>query len=151
MALLWNPLSEMEVLRREIDRTLGNYGGEWFFPFFRAFSTRETVYPRINISDDENNVYIEALAPGLNPENLQLTVINNTLQINSEKQALTAEIKPEDFHRNERVSGKFTRVITLPVEVNAENVKAEYRDGLLEIVVPKAEAAKPKQITVTVG
>lgn len=153
MALMWNPSGEMEALRREIDRAFENFGFgfERYTPFFRAFSTRARVYPLLNVSEDRDNLYIEALAPGLNPETLDITVVNNALRISGERMVISEEIKPEDFHRNERDFGKFTRTISLPVEVNPENVKAEYHDGLLRITAAKAEAAKPKQISVNIG
>ena len=153
MALMWNPIAEMEALRREVDRAFENFGfgTERYSPFFRAFSTRARVYPLLNVRDDRDNLYIEALAPGLNPETLDVAVINNALRIAGEKQRLSEEIKPEDYHRNERDSGKFVRTISLPVEVNSGAVTADYHDGLLRITCPKAEAAKPKQITVSVS
>jgi len=153
MVMLWNPIREMEALRREIDRAFENYqgSGDRFSPFFRAFSTRSRVYPLLNIQEDRDNLYVEAVAPGLNPETLDITVINNALRITGEKQPLAREIKAEDYHRNERESGKFVRTITLPVEVKADSVSAQYRDGLLVITAPKAEAAKPRQINVSVS
>lgn len=154
MVMLWNPIREMEALRREIDRAFENYqgsGSDRFSPFFRAFSTRARVYPLLNIYEDRDNLYVEAVAPGLDPETLDITVINNALRITGEKQPLAEKIKPEDYHRNERESGKFVRTITLPVEVKAENMAAEYRNGLLLITAPKAEAAKPRQISVNVS
>jgi HSP20 family protein len=142
----------MEALRREIDRAFQSFGVGYdrYSPFFRAFSTRTRVYPLLNVHEDHDNLYIEALAPGLNPETLDITVVNNALRINGEKQPLSEEIKSEDYHRNERDSGKFVRTLSLPVEVNADKISAEYRDGLLLITAPKAEAAKPKQISVNV-
>jgi len=153
MALMWNPLAEMEALRREIDRAFEHigFGSERYSPFFRAYSTRARVYPLLNIHEDSDHLYIEALAPGLNPETLDITVVNNALRITGEKQTLSDDIKAEDYHRNERNSGKFVRTISLPVEIKGDAVKAEYRDGLLRITCPKAEAAKPKQISVSVS
>ncbi|MEN6637321.1 MAG: Hsp20/alpha crystallin family protein [Clostridiaceae bacterium] len=152
MALLWNPLVEMEALRQEIDRAFQDFGvgGERFSPFFRALSTRTRVFPLLKVHEDRDNLYIEALAPGLNPETLEITVVNNALRISGEKQPITEEVKPEDYHRNERISGKFSRTLSLPVEVNSDKITAEYHEGLLKITAPKAEAAKPKQITVNV-
>jgi HSP20 family protein len=108
-------------------------------------------YPLLNLSEDREHVYVEALAPGLDSGSLDLTVIGNVLTITGEKRRHPADIKPEAFHRSERAAGKFVRTIELPVEVDAEHVEAEYKHGLLRVTLPKAAAAKPKQITVTVA
>ena len=82
-------------------------------------------------------------------QKLDLSVVGNTLAISGEKPAPDA-VTAEAFHRNERAAGRFVRSIDLPVEVNNEAVSAKYSDGLLMIILPKAETAKPKQIKVTV-
>ena len=68
-----------------------------------------------------------------------------------EKRRHPANLTPEAFHRSERAAGRFVRTIELPVEVDAERVKAEYKQRLLRVTLPKAEAAKPKQISVRVS
>jgi len=154
-ALHRNMFRELEALRNEVERAFEGFGvGNWAFPFSRISflpgrSARD--YPLLNISEDKDNVYVEALAPGLDAENLEISVLKNTLRIAGEKQALSQEIKPEAFHRNERSAGKFVRTVELPTEVKADGVAAEYKDGLLLITLPKTEEAKPKQITVKVS
>jgi HSP20 family protein len=96
-------------------------------------------------------VYLEALAPGVDSASLELSVVGNTLSITGEKRCVTGDVKPEAFHRSERATGKFVRHIQLPVEVDEHKVHADYKDGLLLVTLPKAEKAKPKQITVQVG
>jgi HSP20 family protein len=105
----------------------------------------------VNLHEDQNNVYVEALAPGVDPASLQLTVVRNTLTITGEKRRVPGEIKPEAFHRSERATGKFVRSIELPVEVDEDRVKADYKHGLLTVSLPKAEKARPKQISVQVA
>ena len=151
---IWNPFREMEAIRREVERAFGNFGERrrwWPFfgaPFLPEYSAR--AFPLVNLSEDANNVYVEALAPGVNPDTLDITVIRNTMRISGEKQALSEKIKPEDFHRQEREAGNFVRVITLPVEVQSDKVKAEYKNGLHLVTMPIAELAKPNRITVIV-
>jgi len=103
------------------------------------------------LAQDRDHVYIEALAPGLDPNAIDLSVVRNVLTISGEKRRHAEDIKPEAFHRNERAAGKFIRTIELPVEVNADQVKAEYKHGILMVTLPIAEAAKPKQISIHVG
>ncbi|MHC4073704.1 MAG: Hsp20/alpha crystallin family protein [Planctomycetota bacterium] len=151
MATTWNPLNAMEALHRDIERAVGNEGvaNE---PFSRvAFLPGRAArrYPMINLSEDPDHVYVEALAPGIDVESLALAVIRNVLSISGEKRRTPDNIPPEAFHRNERAAGKFVRTIDLPVEVDADQVTASYQHGLLRVTMAKAEAAKPKQITVT--
>lgn len=150
----WNPWRELDTLRREVERVFENYGGEvsrgpfWRGAFLPGRAARN--YPLLNLSDDKEHLYVEALAPGVNPETLDISVLQNTLRVSGEKQAISGEIKPEAFHRNERSAGSFVRTLTLPVDVDSARVTAEYKNGVLRITLPKAEAAKPKQITVQV-
>ncbi len=147
----WDPFAEMDALRRQIDRAFDETG--FAVPFSRvAFLPGKSPrrYPLIDLYEDKDHLYVEALAPGIEPKSLNLTVVRNNLTISGEKSQKPGNIKPEAFHRNERASGKFVRTVELPVEVNEENVKAEYKNGLLLVSLPKAEKAKPKQITVSV-
>src|SRR5678809_385047 len=95
--------------------------------------------------------YVTALAPGPDPTAIQLTVQDNRLTIAGEKQRLAAEIQPEAFHRSERAAGKFVRTVPLPSDVEHEQVRADYKNGLLVVTLPKAEKAKPKQIPVSLN
>jgi len=104
----------------------------------------------MNISEDHDNFYIDALAPGLDPETLNVTVSGDQLTISGEKKPLQ-NIKPESVHRSERSAGKFVRTLSLSVGVDREKVHANYADGVLSIMLPKMEAAKPKQIQVKVA
>lgn len=146
----WNPWNQLESLRRDIDRAFANADFH-NRPFFRtAFLPGQAArrYPLINLTEDRDHLCVEALAPGIDPGALEVTVTGNTLAIAGEKRRHPADIKPEAFHRSERAAGRFVRTIELPVAVNADHIKAEYRHGLLMVTLPKAAAAKPKQITV---
>lgn len=148
----WEPFREMEALRREVERAFDDYG-TWRRPFSRysflpALGARN--YPLMNIGEDKDNVYVEGLAPGLNPESLEISVQQGQLRVAGEKSGITPEVKAEAYHRNERGAGRFVRTVKLPTDVNADKVKAQYKNGLLLITLPKAEEAKPKQIKVEV-
>jgi HSP20 family protein len=143
----------MEALRRGIDRAF-EQGGVQLPPLFRsAFlpgrAARE--YPLVNLYDDKDSVYLEALAPGLDPASVNVSVVRNTVTLSGEKPRVPTEVKPEAFHREERAAGKFVRSLELPSEVDADKVKAEYRNGLLLVTLPKAESAKARQIKVQVA
>jgi HSP20 family protein len=151
----WNPFRELEALRREVERAFESFGFEqWTGPFRRtAFlpGVAPRTYPLVNVSEDRDNVYVEALAPGLDTGTLEVLVLRDTLRITGEKQALAPDINPDAYHRSERSAGKFVRTVTLPVEVDGDKVKAQYENGLLLITLPKAEVAKPKQIAIQVS
>lgn len=150
----WDPIQELEQLRREMDDLFRVFSEDVFdipsfrFSFLPGVSAR--TYPLINIAEDKDYVYVEALAPGIDPETMEVSVLNNTVRIAGEKPAIK-DVKPEAFHRNERGAGKFIRTVSLPVEVDADKVKAEYKNGILLLTLPKAESAKPKQISISVS
>jgi len=156
MRTAWDLFREMDDLRREMDRAFRNVGlGGWLsspvtrFAFLPGEAAR--VYPLLNVNEDEHNVYVEALAPGLDPDSLSIHVVQGQLNISGEKPALDGNVPREAYHRNERAAGRFVRSITLPVDVDQGKTKAEYKNGLLLVTLPKSEAAKPKQIAVKVG
>lgn len=149
----WDPFSGLESWRRELERTVGNAWPErrpraWRVAFLPGRGARQ--YPLVNLSEDEGNVYVEALAPGVDPKSLELSVVQGSLTIKGEKPGL-AQVAAEAYHRNERAAGRFLRTIELPAEVEAGKVRADYRNGLLLITLPKAEAARPRQVPITVG
>ncbi len=148
-------LEEMARMRREIDRILGEGGlSSWTFPFSRISflpGRASRAYPLINISEDNNNFYVDALAPGLDPETLNVSVTGDQLVISGEKRPLPKNIKSEYIHRSERAAGQFTRSLSLSAGVESDHVQANYANGVLKVVLPKVEAAKPKQIAVKVS
>jgi len=147
-----SPWDELEVLRRELDRLLRSQLERPTAPFSVAFLPGRSAraYPLTNVSEDAENVYVQALAPGLDPEKLELTVLGNTLTIAGAKPAPEG-VSADAFHRNERCAGRFVRTLDLPTEVDRERVEARYADGLLSIKLPRAEAAKPRQVKVSIG
>ena len=153
----WDPWQEMNRLRHDIDRAFAQVGwrngGRNGHTFPTAFlpGRAARAYPLVNVSEDANALYVTALAPGLDPAALQLTVQDNRLTITGEKQRVTAEVQPDAFHRSERAAGTFVRTVTLPIDVEHAQVQAEYKHGLLVVTLPKAEKAKPKQIAVSVA
>ena len=148
----WNPFEDLETLRREIDRAFDGYGlrhePSQQVAFLPGRGPRH--YPMINLLEDKDHIYIEALTPGVDPQSLNVSVMQNRLSLSGEKSRIPADVKAEAFHRSERASGKFIRTIDLPVDVNDGDVQAEYKNGLLLVTLPKAEKARPKQINVTI-
>jgi HSP20 family protein len=148
----WNPFTDMEALRREIDRAFEGFGlGQAPSRRVAFLPGREPRrYPLVNLLEDKDNLYVEALTPGVDPQSMNVTATQNRLTLSGEKSSVV-DIKLEAFHRNERASGKFVRTIDLPVEIDGAQIQAEYKNGLLVVKLPKAEKAKPKQITIKVS
>lgn len=112
--------------------------------------SRSGVFPLMNVSSDENNLYVTAELPGVSPEHLELSVEKNNLTLRGERKIAEADQKVS-YHRRERESGFFRRVIDLPVKIDADQVKAESKNGVLSVILPKAKEAKPRQISVNIG
>jgi HSP20 family protein len=106
--------------------------------------------PPVDIYEQGNDVVLKAELPGVDPKDVDIRIENNVLTLKGERK-LEDEIKQESYHRVERSYGSFTRAFTLPSTVDTGNVKADYKDGVLRITLPKREEAKPKQIRVDIA
>jgi HSP20 family protein len=104
------------------------------------------VFPLINLTEDKNKYYVRAELPGVKGDELDIQATANNLAI-SGKRNIAAE-EGARYHRREREAGTFSRMIVLPGEIDTDKVEAKLENGILNVVVPKAEAAKPKQISV---
>jgi HSP20 family protein len=137
-----DPFRELEQFRRQMDRLWEeSFGRE---PLFRWPAG---VYPLVNISEDQDHLYVRAELPGVNPEDLEITLENNNLILRGERK-IPQEEKKVDYHRREREAGSFRRVVRLPERVDTDKVEATCKDGVLTITLTKPEEIKPKQITV---
>jgi HSP20 family protein len=106
--------------------------------------------PAVDIYEHENNIVLKAELPGVDPKDVDIRLENNTLTVRGERK-LDSEVKKESYHRVERAYGTFTRSFTLPTVVNQASIKAEFKDGVLRLTLPKREEAKPKQIQISVA
>lgn len=149
----WNPTNGFESLQRELTRVIEESfrRTEPFMPTAFLPGRAARRYPLINLYEEPDALYVEALAPGIDPGSLNITVLRNVLTISGEKRRVPGAVQPESFHRSERATGKFVRNIELPAEINENAIQADYRNGLLFIRLPKTEKAKPKQIAVQVA
>ena len=139
MALIrWQP-RESFALQRELGNLLDTwtgYGTGW--------------HPRVDVAESENDFTVHAELPGLRKEDIQVTLEDNMLTITGERK-YEDELKDKQFYRRERAYGTFKRTFGLGTEVDADKIAATYKDGLLILTLPKSEAAKPRQIDVTVS
>lgn len=146
----WDMFRELDNLRREVDEAFRNVGlGRVTVPqFLTGPGTRR--FPLVNISENETDVYVEALLPGVDPKGIELSVLRNTLTLSGERKAPESD-RNHVWHRNERGVGKFSRTIELPAEIDAGRVTAQAVNGMLVVTMAKAEAAMPKKIAVAVS
>jgi HSP20 family protein len=107
------------------------------------------MYPLININEDHDNFYVDALAPGIDPKKIDISVVRNRLTISGEKKGL--DVNQECIHRSERSAGRFVRTVELPMDVSSSGISARYKNGILTIIMPKSEEAKPRQISVEIA
>lgn len=135
-----NPLAnEFSRLSREMEdlfRNLGVSGPVW--------NGELSAYPALNITDQGESLRVEAEVPGIKMEDIEIYTVGNELTIKGRR---VVEKEPEaGYLRRERSVGEFTRVVTLPTEVDADKVQAVLKDGVLTITLPRAESAKPRRI-----
>jgi HSP20 family protein len=105
------------------------------------------VFPLMNITEDAGHFYLQAELPGVKAGELDISVTGDSISISGERKIIV-EDETAKYHRREREAGKFSRIVNLPSLIDMENVEANCVDGILEITLPKSEAAKPRQISV---
>jgi len=122
--------------------------------FFGGWPRREeelaiTAFPTVDIYEDGEGITLTADLPGIDPKAVDVKVENNTLSISGERK-LEKEEKKDQYHRIEKWYGTFNRAFTLPNTVDVEKVKAEHKNGLLRVFLPRREETKPRQVKVKV-
>ncbi len=137
-----NPFGDFDSLRREMLRVFDAVAGQ------DSASFSAGVFPPMNVTQDDNNFYIRAEVPGVKAADLSISALRNRVSI-AGKREIPKESEQVSYHRRERAEGEFSRTVSLPAEVVADKVEARYADGVLTLTLPKAEEAKPRQITVS--
>ena len=136
-----SPSTDFDQVRREMLRLLDTVAGETFGDVGAG------VFPPMNITQDDDNFYLRAEVPGIKPNEVSISAVRNRVSL-AGKREIQRENERVSYHRKERADGSFNRSVTLPAEVDAQRAEARYVDGILTITLPKAEQAKPRQITV---
>ena len=138
-----NPWREIDRMQREMNQLMQS------FPSFSGARVAPS-FPAINVWLSEEGAVVTAELPGIKPEDLDISVVGETLTLTGSRQP--EELKEgENYHRRERRVGKFTRTFQLPFTVEANNVDAKFDKGILHIALPRAEAEKPRKISVKVA
>ena len=134
-----NPFTELERMRRQMERLYEGFST----PYQRDLAG---VFPLTNLTENKDSFFIRAELPGVKSEDLDIQATSNSVSISGERK-IPAENEAK-YHRREREAGRFSRIVGLPGEVNPDKVEASLNHGVLTVVVPKAEVAKPRQISV---
>jgi HSP20 family protein len=130
MAIMrWNPYRELNNL------------------FEKMPSATTTWSPSVDIFENDNELIVKAELPGMEMKDIEVTFENNVLTIKGERR-FEHETKKENYHRVEREYGSFSRSFALPTYVDEGKIRADYKDGMLNVVLPKREMAKPRGIKV---
>jgi HSP20 family protein len=146
MALVrWTPMGNLASFQDEMNRV--------FNQFFRGGNGEEagwglrTWTPAVDIHETDHALVIKAELPGVSKDDVSIEVHQNTLTLRGQRQH-EAEVKDEHYHRVERAYGTFQRSFVLPTMVDQEKVQATFKDGVLELHLPKLESAKPRRIAI---
>ncbi len=142
----WNPYRDMMTVRDEMNRVFNEFFG-------RGGQDEETWYagawsPPVDIYETDEALIMKAELPGFSKEDISIELKENTLIMRGERRRQD-EVKEGNYHRMERVYGAFQRSFLLPTTVEQDKVKASYKDGILELHLPKVPAAQPKRIAVS--
>lgn len=137
----YDPIRQIDALRRNVDR----FFDDW--PFAGRF-LESAGYGRIDLYETEHELVAQCEVPGLeSKEDVEISVDQQTLTISGRLKA-SEQVKEEQYHRRERFIGKFTRSVSLPVPVASEGISASYRNGILEIHMPKMKGDQRRRIDV---
>ena len=141
----WSPWHEMPSLQDRINRFSGD-ALAWPRATEADFALTQWN-PAVDIYDNEESIVIKAELPGVEKKDIAIDLKDNVLSLRGER-TYTNEVTEDNYYRKERAYGKFSRAFALPADMNPETIKADYKDGVLTVTIPKPEQKKPKQITV---
>jgi HSP20 family protein len=145
----WDPFQDLLAIQDEMNQLFGRAVGQGSGRSQSQAAERMWA-PALDISERKDAYVVTVEVPGIKAEDLDITLEDGLLTIKGERR-FTQDSTDQQFHRVERRYGGFRRSITLPSQVQAEQIEASFEDGVLEVIVPKAEEAKPKKITVRAG
>jgi HSP20 family protein len=147
----WRPLKEMVSVQDEMSKLFEDFFGKGM-PMRWIEDENGIWSPNVDISETKDEIQLTAELPGFNKEDIKLSVEDHTITLSGEKKSEhEKEDKKENYYRLERRFGSFTRSFALPTPVQADKVKASYKDGILKVTLPKSEEAKKKEIQINVN
>ena len=149
----WRPFSEMARWESEMERMFDDFFGRRLRPIMdeRWWPTRAIGLsaPAVDLYEEKDEIVAKIELPGMEKDDIEVNITDHRLTVKGEKKK-EKEIKEENYYRSERSYGSFIRALDLPKEVQAEKAQASFKDGVLEIRLPKTEEAKKKEVKVKV-
>ena len=144
----FDPLGEMVSLRHAMDRL---FEDSFVSPMsWRTIGNGEGVTPPLDVHETEDHIVVTASLPGIRPDDVEITMVGQTLTLRGEFKA-DEGVGREQYLYRERRYGTFNRTLQLPVRVEGDKAEATFSDGILTLRVPKAEEVKPRQIRISAG
>lgn len=143
----WAPLNSITESRERLSRLLNENLG---YGYAEEGMHTGSWIPPVDIYETDQNVILKAELPGVNAQDVEVRVHDGTLYLKGERK-YEHEVKEENFRHVERSYGSFTRTFSLTASVDADKVKADFKDGVLTLTMPKREEAKPKAIQINVS
>jgi HSP20 family protein len=140
----WDPFRDINVLQDRMNRLFEDAGRGWRSEEPAAANTWS---PAVDIFEAQGEIVVKAELPGMDRKDITLNLENNVLTLKGDRR-FEKETKEENYHRIERAYGGFSRSFSIPATVDEEKIHADYKDGVLKIILPKKEQAKPKQIRI---
>ncbi len=137
----WDPLQQLVAMSSRLNRTFSDPNAPRTEDTFGAWA------PPVDIFEKSDHLVIRAEIPGVQKDDMDVRIENGVLTLHGERKQ-EADVREENAYRMERIYGTFTRSFLLPTTVDSAKITATYKDGVLEVSVPKAEAAKPKQVVI---
>ena len=137
-----DPFSDLGNLRSAIDQVFGDFMGRT-----GGAQSYAGVFPPLNITEGDDNLFVRAELPGVDPKEIDISATSDALTLRGERK-VTPVSADVNYHQRERGFGTFRRVINLPTRINTDTIHASYNNGILTLVLPKAAEAKPKQIEI---
>jgi HSP20 family protein len=141
----WNRLRNLSNLQEQVNQLFDSAT-----PAQADNSALTSWAPAVDIHETENELVLKADIPGVNEKDIDVRVENNTLTVRGER-SFSSEVKEDNYLRIERTYGSFSRSFGLPTTVNTEAIKAEYKNGVLTVEMPKRAESKPKQVKINVS
>ena len=147
------PLSELSGMERELERMLGGFFSRpwfgWRWPERLRFGDVEFREPAIEVYEEKDDVVVKAEVPGIKKEELEVNITDDLLTIKGQKKK-EEEVKEKGYYYSERSFGSFERSIEIPRPVHTDKAHASFKDGVLEVRIPKTEEAKRKEVKLRV-
>ena len=143
----WRPSRDVVSVQDEMNRLFDDIFGQ---RPVRVQWTDGVWNPSVDVTEDKDSLVVKAEMPGLNKDDVKISVQDSILTLKGEKKQEKEE-KETDYHRIERSYGSFCRSFQLPTTVKADKIKANYKDGVLSIILPKTEEVKPKEIPISIN